>query len=720
MGDIILTTLGITWQIVPELYAFTNPGHLDLFTHHPNRNRLAELRKHYDIQGADSIWVITTQGSRTTASIDAVQRWLNCLPTNARPRLRIWQISGTKDLASEEECRRMQEAVHRVVLQAWEQYGPQRLVLSLAGGRKTMSSDMQQAASVFGTKALVHVVDNPKHSQAMQDLGPQDFTTALPQSLSDAVTPLVTGRFDPNPLVYAQPGQSEAIRAESFPLRCTDALTAESEMHLDEEPSLVRELERRSRQAEVLLCNYLESMRHDSGPSNFLAFRLLRPDTAAMLHQLRVGTNPELRDRERDWLQRLPKAELHCHLGGIANARELIEIAAANREEIALHASQLKPWLEQWRRRLEKDGVEGVAESLDMRALRTAVTGVPEPLSLAAFILLFADAPEELDKLVFGPCRKESRYVGQGFDSYEARGDLQGSGLLQNESSLRAACRSLVRKAEANNVRYLELRCSPANYTRGGLRPDQVVRFIQEELAAAQQCRFSLLFIASRHGSLERVNEHVHLAEATLTTAPSAQVPLCGFDLAGGEQARSPEEMRQALMPMLRECLHMTIHAGEIEDVESIWGAVYHLSAERIGHGLTLGKKPALLDKFRDRDIAIEMCPSSNMQIVGFYDAFLPSSHDLPVYPLKSYLDQGLRVTVNTDNPGISRTDMTNELHRAARMTPGGLSLWEICALVRNGFRAAFARQDLRHRLLRHAEEEVITGLKQANLISGA
>jgi adenosine deaminase len=222
-----------------------------------------------------------------------------------------------------------------------------------------------------------------------------------------------------------------------------------------------------------------------------------------------------------------------------------------------------------------------------------------------------------------------------------------------------------------------------------------------------------LLFIASRHGSMQRVQEHVDLAEHILDQSHDSAVPLCGFDLAGGEGAKRAEEMRQVLMPMLEKCLHMTIHAGETQNVQSIWEAVYHLSAERIGHGLTLKQNPALLDKFRDRDIAIEMCPSSNMQIVGFQDAFLPCTSNLPVYPLKEYLDQGLRVTVNTDNPGISRTDMTNELHRAARMSPEGLSLWEVCSLVRNGFRSAFAPRDVRTRLLRQDEEEVIDIIQQ-------
>jgi len=166
--------------------------------------------------------------------------------------------------------------------------------------------------------------------------------------------------------------------------------------------------------------------------------------------------------------------------------------------------------------------------------------------------------------------------------------------------------------------------------------------------------------------------------------------------------------MREAFMPMMEKCMHFTIHAGEIQDVGSIWEAVYHLNAERIGHGLTLKDNPDLLEKFRERNIALEMCPSSNFQIVGFQDNYFAASRNLATYPLKEYLDKGLRVTVNTDNPGISRTDFTNELHRAARLTPGGLSMWELLLLIRNGFKAAFCSRSLRQEKLREAESEVL------------
>ena len=85
------------------------------------------------------------------------------------------------------------------------------------------------------------------------------------------------------------------------------------------------------------------------------------------------------------------------------------------------------------------------------------------------------------------------------------------------------------------------------------------------------------------------------------------------------------------------------------------------------------------MEKFLDRGIGIEMCPSSNFQIVGYKDNYYKEeTKRFKDYPLKIYLDRELKVNINTDNPGISRTDMNEEYLKAARLTPGGLSKWDL------------------------------------------
>jgi adenosine deaminase len=703
---ILLTSFGYTWQVVPELLGFTNPGLLNLYANHPRWLHVEKARRAALIQPVDEVWCITTQGPGTKAALANLFGWRDELAgKQGLPSLRIWQAAGIGDLTSEADCGRMAECIYRLVLTASERVGQGQLIISLTGGRKTMSSDIQNAAVAFGCHALVHVIQNEAYAEALRKFGPDDFTRPLPTSLKDVVTPLVAGRYERSPVVDEDP--RGPIRSIDYPVPFPDGCEP-AEIPVDN-PDLVREVRTRQETAGFLYANHTHRLMHEENSANFLALYNLPPRTIRQLKGYKIGISPEYREPELMWLRRLPKAELHCHLGGIANAEELIEVAAANREAIAHHQQALSGWLDGWKRRLDSDP----PRKIDFKGLRRAVPGVPEPLCTAAFIMLFEKHPDLLDEWIFGPCRDDGLFRGIGFERYEALGDLQGSGLLQSEESLRVACRILARNAAEHHVRYLEVRCSPVNYTRGGLSREEVTRIIDQELSKNVKVAFSMIFIASRHGRMSKVHEHIELAKDLMGDDGSGFPNFRGFDLAGNEKAGSASQMRDAFMPMMEKCMHFTIHAGETQDVRSIWEAVYHLSAERIGHGLTLRDDVNLLERFRDRNITLEMCPSSNFQIVGFQDNYLPSSKNLPLYPLKQYLDKGLRVTVNTDNPGISRTDFTRELHRAARLTPGGLSIWDVLLLVRNGFKAAFCKRSVRQKMLRDAESELLGWIQE-------
>ena len=707
MPNILITTFGATWQIVPELLGFTNPELVELYACHPELESIKGTRENFAIRPVDELWLVSTKGSFTDQAIKRLLDWHDLLKGSTCPVFRLWQVVDTKDLSSETECQRMAECIFRLVLHASEHVQGDQLVISLAGGRKTMSSDIQNAAVSFGCHALIHVIQNEKYAAHLREYGPGDFTVPLPDKVKDAVTPLVVGRYDRNPVLYLDMTSDASISGIRFPIPFPGG--PDPADIWTEPPLLTTEIQGRQEKAGFLYCNYTNRLMSEETGANFLALYNLPPDIIQELKRHMFGVSPEKRDRELAWIRRLPKTELHCHLGGIANISELIEIAAANSEAVDRHMAKIDIWLEGCKRKLEEKSVGG----FDFKQLRKAVPGVPEPVCVSAFVLLFEDDPDTLDEIVFGPFRDEGAFLGIGFEDYEALGDLQGSGLLQSEESLRAACRILTRKADQHNIKYLELRCSPVNYSNGGLNPVQVARIIDHELANSADLTCSLIFIASRHGKMSKVNEHIELAQELMGPDGSNFPSFSGFDLAGNEKAGNPVQMREAFMPMMEKCMHFTIHAGEIQDVGSIWEAVYHLNAERIGHGLTLKDNPNLLEKFRDRNIAIEMCPSSNFQIVGFWDNYLRTTDNLTRYPLKEYLDKGLRVTVNTDNPGISRTDFTKEIHRAGRLTPGGLSIWDILILIRNGFKAAFSRRTLRQKMLREAETEILALIQE-------
>ncbi len=717
MTSVLVTTLGASWQIVPELYGFTNPADLPLYRHAASARELERLRAAAGFAPVARIWVVTTAG--TEAQRVALEAWQRALPRP--PQLRIWWTADVADIGDEASNREVAELVHRVVLHACRRFGHGNVLLSLAGGRKTMSAEMQEAAHAFGCAALLHVADRlagPAGAR-LRALSPEEMTRPLPRELADLVVPLLLRRDLP---------PSEAVRAELRPEERAHAIPeAGGAVRFHGRAALCDRLREIARRADALLANLRAEIIAAERAETFPILYTLPPARLRELRESRIGTDPARTDADLAWLRRLPKAELHCHLGGLFTPGEMIAIARSERDRVH-RARRRAPDFDAELKRLAASLRRGDLEAVraisgdDLRALRRRWRGVREPLGVAGFILAFEERPELLDAFLYGELRDPARFRAIGFARYERLGDLQGSGLLQSEATLEAAIACWARRLEAERIRYAELRCSPVNYTRGGLSERRVVEVLLHALAGVSCCDLRLIFIASRHRDPARARRTVALATRLRRADPRFAQRFVGFDLAGEESRMAPAAFRKLFRPLHEEVVRITIHAGEGEPADRIWQAVYELAADRIGHGLTLGAHPELLGRFLERSIAIEMCPSSNDQIVGFRD-FLRGDTEGRIYPLSSYLEHGLLVTVNSDDPGISRTTLSREYLKAAAMTAGGLSRWQLLQLVYNGFAAAFcAREDRRAHIARAQREllELLLPARAAGLDSGA
>ncbi len=715
---LLLGTLGGSWQLIPELLGFTNPEQIKLFA---QRDDLTDVAVGLPL--IEEVWLVTTAGDVAGNSVKKLREWQQLMGHHA-PTIRIWAPEGVEDLASQAEVDAMRELIWRLALHATEQRGVDAVCYCLAGGRKTMSSDLQQAASLFGGRQLLHLIDAgrlPDHIGT--GAIPQTFATSLAKSDAEMFSPVVIDRNLPKAELLAFRGENDGqtINSERFQLFLAPDSGAAFPVTL--RPDLQQTVEERRKRAKNLLFHYASSLSADSATVSFQALNVLPPSIISGLKTRMIGLNPDSTEEEMAWLRMLPKVDLHCHLGGVSSAEDLIEIAAAMQPELDPWLDKLTGLITGWRQLVKNGSVCAIRQAImhpsetrlkDTFARLAKETGVPGWAVCAAFINAFRDEPQLLDSFIFAEYIEPEKYTGIDIKGYEPLGDLQGSTLLQTETAIRTTCRLLLKKCRAENIRYIEVRCSPINYTRGGLAAEDVVNFIREELSEGypEVCA-GLIFIGSRHGAMSDCWRHVELAQQILANEKEQfAVPLVGFDLAGDEEFNA-ERFVPAFRPLFEQCLHITVHAGETRAAESIWQAVYTLNAERIGHGLKLKDNQKLLQHFLDRGISVEMCPSSNFQIVGFKDNYYPEISHNDVYPLKNYLDQGLKIFVNTDNPGISRTDATKELMRAARLTPGGLSRMDILNLIKNGFWASFAGYNLRRKLLLSAEKQVLDILRQ-------
>ncbi len=707
---LLISTLG-TWSLIPEIIGFTNSLEFDLYRNSCNRESFKDIRSRNSIKSVDKIWLIGTDSPFFRQSKDKIEKWINS--TGLCISSKYFILEGISDLDTQKDCIFFKDLIYRIVYSAVINNGFKEMYLCLAGGRKTMSSYLQSAATLFGYDAMFHVLQKNSSKNELEFLENFDFTEALPGGVADLIVPVVVSsgqKIDPVFYVRRSFLKSKLYLGVNEKVNRSNG----SENFLNVVESIKKE-------SSSLLYNYTQQVQ-SSGSSNFYALNFLHPELLEKLKTIRLGINRKADGYYlENFLKKLPKAELHFHFGGFADIPELIEIAVSNHKQIEYYSreiSQYREWLEEVRICVGGDESTDIKlEKLkrlvpyDKHKFRNMFHDVREPYVVTGFILQFKENIELLEKFIFGDYLDERKYCGIGIEEYERLGDLQGSGILQSEESIRTACRILVDKCKKNNVKYLELRCSPNNYTRGGLTGEKVIEIIREELGKSETTIFSLIIIGSRHNDVKLLKEHINLAKYFIAKNDDRLPAIVGFDLAGNEEQRSAKDFRKDFLQLMRDCIKLTIHAGETQSVESIWEAVYHLSADRIGHGLKLLDNLRLMQHFIDRGIVVEMCPSSNYQIVGFKDNYLhdmKNSSEWGIYPLKQYLDKSVKVAVCTDNTGISRTDFSRELLKAARLSYGGLSLWEILLLVRNSFKGAFLPFGKKADLLREAEKEIV------------
>ncbi|RMF87954.1 MAG: adenosine deaminase [Nitrospirae bacterium] len=707
----LVCTLGASWSVVPEVFAAVAPEACPLFRHHPDRERLDRVRRACGDPAIAELWLVTTGGERPRQALEQLRAWWSALATPIP--LRVWRAADTEEVATSGELERLRELTFRVVLHATGAEGD-GAILSLAGGRKTMSADLQRAASLFGCRGLLHVVVPEPLPPGLQELGndPAAWTRPLPRELVEAVAPAYLGGHRRLEALDVDP----PVVPDHFPLPLPkeDGTPRDWPPPGGPEASLVREVDRREREGSRLLGNFLGRVAREEPHEGWRSLYRLPPRQVQQLREAALG--PE----DRDWLLRLPKADLHRHLGGC------LDLAAQRRVARAVWEALSPP---------ERAAATEAVRELLAQPPRDWAWGWPDKLTAACGKLgiershraacLLVELGEELEAALFGPTEPRlgvKHRHPKGFSAYERPGELTGSAILQHPAAIAPYARALVEQARAEGLAYVELRGSPQKYLGGdgGVFLRQFKAALAEagaEVAADSdpfatrgdpepprppRPWFRFLVIADRRDPAA--------AEGAVELAVRMHAELDGFvvglDLAGDEGAAAPEDLEEAFEPAFHDCLPVTIHAGEGEPADSIWSAAYRLHADRIGHGLTLAAAPELARRFRDRRICLELCPTSNREVVGYRDPAVADSRDLPDYPLRQLWDLGLHLTLCTDNPAISRTTLADEYLTAARMD-GRLTRWEALTLMKHAFVHAFLPADERERLTKAADAEV-------------
>ena len=191
------------------------------------------------------------------------------------------------------------------------------------------------------------------------------------------------------------------------------------------------------------------------------------------------------------------------------------------------------------------------------------------------------------------------------------------------------------------------------------------------------------IFDATRHFGVEEAQKVFELA----VRYHDRQV--VGVGIGGDEQKAPPELFRSVYAYAEDHGLRLTAHAGETGPPESVWGAL-NLHAERIGHAFTAAHDPDLIEELAQRQIPVELCITSNLR-TGVCKA-------VAEHPTKNYFDQGVMITLNTDDPALFGTTLSREYQLAQETF--GFTDEHLRELARNSFEASFLPAEKKLELL--------------------
>jgi adenosine deaminase len=231
------------------------------------------------------------------------------------------------------------------------------------------------------------------------------------------------------------------------------------------------------------------------------------------------------------------------------------------------------------------------------------------------------------------------------------------------------------------NIWYAEVTFTPhPNVANSGLPFDEIMDGLNEGRARAHadfgvEFRWVLDIVRDNPDSQHQV------AEWAIGAMDQGVI---GLGLGGPEDGYPPKLFADAYAIAREAGLHSVPHAGEIVGAESVWGAIRTLGAERIGHGVRSVEDPALVDFLRNHQIPLEVCPTSNLRL-GVYPSYKE-------HPIRWLWEQGLNVTVNSDDPSMFDTDLVHEY--AVLVDHLGFTAAELQRLSLNALWASFLPED--------------------------
>ncbi|ACA85414.1 adenosine deaminase [Shewanella woodyi] len=328
--------------------------------------------------------------------------------------------------------------------------------------------------------------------------------------------------------------------------------------------------------------------------------------------------------------QALPKIDLHCHLDGSVRPQTIIDLA--NQQNVTIPSQDIN----------------------------------------------------EISSLMIAP------ETCQNLEEYLMRFELPLS-VMQTEEGIERISFELFEDAAKENVKYFEVRFGPQLHQLQGLSFDQIISSAVKGMQRAEamyDIKGNYILSILRTMDKGNINDVIDAGAAYLNKGVVA------FDLAGAELPGFCHEFIPYVNYAIEKGYRITIHAGEQGVGQNVFDAVSLLGAERVGHGIHIKGHQGAYDLVKEKSVALETCPSSNIQTKA---VDVLSNH-----PIKAFYQGGVLITINTDNRTVSNTTMTDEVRKV--MEEFNLSREDYFAIYRVSVEQSFASDEVKQELLKLAE----------------
>ncbi|CEQ19868.1 adenosine deaminase [Paraclostridium sordellii] len=324
----------------------------------------------------------------------------------------------------------------------------------------------------------------------------------------------------------------------------------------------------------------------------------------------------------------LPKIELHCHLDGSVRPSTVIELAKK--------------------------------KNIELPSLNEI----------------------EIQKLMVAPKNCSS------LDEYLKRFDLPGL-VMQDEEGLERIAFGLMEDAFSENIVYIEIRFAPLLHVSKGLTVKQVISSVLKGIKRAEKqfdIKGNLILSCMRTMSVESSYEVIESGKEFLGNGVVA------VDLCSSEYDDFCFKFEKPIALARSYGYRITIHAGETGIGKNVLDAINILKAERIGHGIFIKDHEEAYNLVKEKNITLEMCPTSNLQTKAIDHLFN--------YPLEKFYKDGIKVTLNTDNRTVSNVDLTNEY--SVIINEFNMDEEDYKNIYLNSVKACFANDEIKNKLKRY------------------